>query len=391
MKYLFFDIECANCFGGHGKICSFGYVLADENLNIIEQQDIVINPKAKFHLKRGGSEEIQLSYSQEEFLNAPAFDFFYDTISQLLQNPNYICFGHSVKNDLNFIMSECKRYGLKCIDMKAYDTQILYKFLKKQTVDAGLEKICMQYSVDTSHLHRSDYDAYLTLNVFNKLCQEYCLSPTEMLNTCPNAYYTVVDGKLKNHYQTVNYSKQLIDFAKRVRPFEFLVNQFSKDINPSCLGESYFFHKELVYFNQVNISQKRKAPNYSGNLNTTISCYNNKPQEVVEQLSKQIWGKSFCFNQKFEIEEYKKCLFLVKHIRLLGGYYCNKVSKSDYFVKGIEGCTRQSQLEGFGTESSVVTVDEKQLCGMLEIDYGVYNAIDSSSITKIKQLTIKTI
>ena len=35
--YLFFDCECANCFDGIGKICSLGYVLADDELNIIEE------------------------------------------------------------------------------------------------------------------------------------------------------------------------------------------------------------------------------------------------------------------------------------------------------------------------------------------------------------------
>ena len=31
-RYLFFDVECANCFNGKGKLCSFGYVLTDEML-----------------------------------------------------------------------------------------------------------------------------------------------------------------------------------------------------------------------------------------------------------------------------------------------------------------------------------------------------------------------
>ena len=35
MKYLFFDIECANCFGGKAKIYSFGYLVTDEQFNKI--------------------------------------------------------------------------------------------------------------------------------------------------------------------------------------------------------------------------------------------------------------------------------------------------------------------------------------------------------------------
>ena len=54
MQYLFFDIECANCDGGNGKICSFGYVLTDENFNEIEKEDIIIDPKAPFHLRGWG-------------------------------------------------------------------------------------------------------------------------------------------------------------------------------------------------------------------------------------------------------------------------------------------------------------------------------------------------
>ena len=48
MEFLFFDVECANCFGGVGKMCSFGYVLVDSEFNVIETDDIVMNPEAPF-------------------------------------------------------------------------------------------------------------------------------------------------------------------------------------------------------------------------------------------------------------------------------------------------------------------------------------------------------
>ncbi len=67
MNYLFFDIECSNCFGGHGKICSLGYVLADSRFNVLEQKDILVNPKSKFYLRRGNGEGIELGYPEEEF------------------------------------------------------------------------------------------------------------------------------------------------------------------------------------------------------------------------------------------------------------------------------------------------------------------------------------
>ena len=54
MNYLFFDIECANCDGGNGKICSFGYVLTDTDFNVLEYKDLLIDPKAKFKLNGYG-------------------------------------------------------------------------------------------------------------------------------------------------------------------------------------------------------------------------------------------------------------------------------------------------------------------------------------------------
>ena len=39
MKYLFFDIEC--CDGHH--ICEFGYVLIDEQFNILERDCLTID------------------------------------------------------------------------------------------------------------------------------------------------------------------------------------------------------------------------------------------------------------------------------------------------------------------------------------------------------------
>lgn len=113
MNYLFFDIECANCFGGSGKICSFGYVLTNSKFAILKQEDIIMNPKSKFNLRSpDGKFGIELSYSEAQFLAAPSFDFFYPMIASILTAPDQICFGHSVGNDINFINSDTKRYDL---------------------------------------------------------------------------------------------------------------------------------------------------------------------------------------------------------------------------------------------------------------------------------------
>ena len=49
MKYLFFDIECANCYNNCAKIFSLGYLITDEKFNVLhEKEDVLINPRDRF-------------------------------------------------------------------------------------------------------------------------------------------------------------------------------------------------------------------------------------------------------------------------------------------------------------------------------------------------------
>ena len=75
MKYLFFDIECAD--GGKATICSFGYVIADMDFKIIKREDIIINPEGRFFLTgRAGRPDVELAYPIERFKKAPTFPTF---------------------------------------------------------------------------------------------------------------------------------------------------------------------------------------------------------------------------------------------------------------------------------------------------------------------------
>ena len=49
MKFVFFDIECANYINDMFTICTFGYTITDEHFNVIKKEDILINPKSKFN------------------------------------------------------------------------------------------------------------------------------------------------------------------------------------------------------------------------------------------------------------------------------------------------------------------------------------------------------
>ena len=89
MKYLFFDIECSNCFNGVGKMCEFGYVLMDEEFNIISRDDIPMSPgrgrENKFHLTgRKHEKDLVLAYTEDHYISQPEFPTFYNRIKTLM-------------------------------------------------------------------------------------------------------------------------------------------------------------------------------------------------------------------------------------------------------------------------------------------------------------------
>ncbi len=327
MNYLFFDIECANRFGGHGKICSLGYVLADERLNVLEQKDILVNPKSKFHTSRGNGEGIELGYDKSEFRKAPDFEATYPIFKKLLEDPDVVVFGHSVNNDINFLLSECNRYKLPYFTFNAFDTQILHRHFMPESNENGLGKICEAFGISTENLHRSDYDAYLTLQVAKKMCQIKGSDLQGLLQECPNAFYSVENGSVKNHYATVSYTKKLSGYAKFVKP------------DPRLLKRS----------------------------------------RIVDQ--------HFCFSTAFEKDRFKQALFLVNAIKRKGGVYSQKISKLDYFLPFGENCMRTKNIMAVA-DGHIKVVTEKQLLDILEIDESQYEEVKTWSIGRIRSYGI---
>ena len=87
MKFLFFDIECSNCFNNIGKMCEFGYVLTDEKFNIITKNCYVMSPgkgrENRFKLRnRKNQIDIDLAYEEEYYYQQDEFDKYYDKIKK---------------------------------------------------------------------------------------------------------------------------------------------------------------------------------------------------------------------------------------------------------------------------------------------------------------------
>ena len=109
MNYLFFDIECANCFDGVGKICEFGYVLTDEKFSVIEENSFKMNPRAVVDKKGFAMRGIHLEHPFAFYKTQPDFPYFYPKIRDLLEGEGLLVIGHGTENDVRFLLNECAR------------------------------------------------------------------------------------------------------------------------------------------------------------------------------------------------------------------------------------------------------------------------------------------
>ena len=170
MRYVFFDIECAD--GGKGSICSFGYVITDEYFRELESDDIVINPESRFRLAgRSKKPDILFAYTEEEFRKAPNFPSFYGKIRSLLEGEDQLVIGHSVQDDVSFLCKACERYGLPALRFHFADSQSLYAHVFERTGQVGLDRACEEFSIEKpADVHKSEEDARATMRLVEKIC-----------------------------------------------------------------------------------------------------------------------------------------------------------------------------------------------------------------------------
>ena len=194
MKYLFFDIECAGVFKNVAKICAFGYCLTDEQFNILEKEDVLINPKGKFHLTdKSGEQGLVLPYEYENFKNYPTFVDCKDKIYSLLEDKDTLVVGHAVMNDVKYLNLESKRFRLPSFRFSFADTQFAYmNKVGEYSKQLGLGKIAEELGVKFTP-HRAVDDAYATMRVAEALCKAENCSLTELIKK-----YQITLGRIED-------------------------------------------------------------------------------------------------------------------------------------------------------------------------------------------------
>ena len=167
MKYLFFDIECADGY----NICAFGYVITDYNFKVLKKEDVKINPKKKVLTEgRRPTDDFHLGYTDFELKGESGFKDKYEKLKNLLEDADCIIVGHSVDSDGKFLRNACRDNKLRYIKFKALDIQKIFKCLKKSSKQSSLKNIGIELGVNyKEENHTGLSGAILTMECFKAL------------------------------------------------------------------------------------------------------------------------------------------------------------------------------------------------------------------------------
>lgn len=264
MKYLFFDIECSVVSKNAAKICAFGYCLTDEKFNILEKEDILINPQGGFHLTdRKGTQGLVLPYEYSNFKKYPTFTQVAERIYALLHDEDTLVAGHATMNDVKYLNLESKRFNLPSFHFAFTDTQFVYMNRKGDfSRQFGLGAIAEELGVEFT-AHCAVDDAYATMKVAEAMCKEEGLTFQQLLEK-----YEITLGVIENYEISQMSSTALVEYKA--------AQERRKEEREQKKAEFYrFFDRE---------KRKRKK---EGKLKGQTVCFSH-PLELELELSKKL-------------------------------------------------------------------------------------------------------
>lgn len=265
MKYLFFDIECSNCFGDKPKICEFGYTIVDENFKLITKNDIPMSPGKNNHTNRFDlgvykrDPKFEWAYDFDYYFSQPEFPKHYEKIKRLLIDEDTIVLGYSLSNDIHYLNRTMIKYDLDILNYDSFDVQKMVKRYLNLKNDMSLEKafnkLCNTSELIKLHMHLSCDDAFMTMRVFESLCKKLHKTPQEMINFYEGVKYNSIES--------------LENFNKRQEEKE------KRKISEELLNDFYDESKGLIELND-----------YSNNLVYIDPNFKKYPEELKDLIEK---------------------------------------------------------------------------------------------------------
>lgn len=304
MRYLSFDIEC--CDGHH--ICEFGYVLIDEQFNILERECLTIDPGHKFKLTgREHESDIQLAFPEEVYYSSPKFDFYYDRIKALLTMKECQIIGFSLSNDTGFLATACELFGKEPIPFTYYDFQKLYQGYTKAKNRPSVEGIVKELEIIGIRLHKSDNDAYAVIKALQIIGEREKLTLPETL-------------------------------------------EMLKQKNKSYKAEKAREHN-LSLIEKINSGNSKAQREFLKNFIHSLKVSEEKKEDIF-------FGKIVCISSHFQAKRFNEFLAIIRRVYEYGATYTGKASVCDIFIEYQDGEKEDVRMESI---KQVIEKEEKEI------------------------------
>lgn len=286
-SFVFFDCECANTFDGVGKICSLGYIICDDELNIIESEDVVMNPECEFDWYiLSGKGDIRLAYSKDYFRARPNFESYYKEIKKLFTTGNRYIGGFAVSNDVSFVNNACERYNKQYINFRAFDAEKYFeqKYGKKQK----LSQWALEFGVNLTkyQTHKSVDDAIITMLCLKAECKKSEKSIEQIFSE--NKGFFVSSEQMIIQAEERAYRKEMTEKIKR------LFNKVSpRPRFKKLVGQKFEIDGKLLKDVDTSFELVKKIYEYGGFVSEhlvgegTVIFADEPAQQAVEKITKR--------------------------------------------------------------------------------------------------------
>lgn len=318
MKYLFFDIECSDGL----RMCEFGYVITDENYNVLKREVIPMNPESRFEVfERRGRPGIELYYTEVYYKMCATFPFYYNKIKELLESPDMVNVAHDGENDCKFLRVACSRYGLDEIDFSFVDSQAFSEYVHKEYGNISLERAIEKYNLKKPvFLHRSDEDSYLVCQLIQKLAGESGVDLKDVEEKIPSICgKSQTSSMLNKQHEIKNLARSL---HKKGKPIQSELTD--KKLCFSMTYENAYFEETLEL---IHILSKHNC-RYETNLKECNYFVQMEEDDVLDR--RETFVMEEVKNGKIELMSREKFLDILKvnHDDLAKRYKERKASKT---------------------------------------------------------------
>ena len=306
---VFFDLECANCNKHIAKICEFGYVITDDELNIIERDELLIDPRAGFNTYGFQKAGLKLAYTTAQYRKAPPLKDRYEFIKSLLTDGNNRVFGYSTEYDAEYINSDFRRSGLEPINFKFVDVMKLFREYLGRKEKLSLDVVYSECeNVPEVYHHQAENDAFMTVECLKLFLRTSGMTLEDVINGCPLAHGELFNGRVVVDGTIFRYTKG----------------------------------------------------NRMSNTNDGIvkSLAENTP---VKKRRDGVDGLTFCFDRKYYKEHFAQVLLATDKVVSCGGKMTNITSKANYLVVERKGDkiahSRRQKVVWLGHFAAIIGLD----------------------------------